>query len=275
MVDNKSVTISPSDPPGKPKKVDWLNRRYGVHWNIAIGILGVVIGSLICAFLYWISFTQLSLEFLQDPIWQFVGATLSLAAIILTFLLLREQRQDKALSYEVLANAPLLNVDGNIRERVQILLDYRPVENIHYLLLRLINTGTVPILPSDFFTPIIIEVQSDAQLLNVEVKDTDPPRVPVAFTIDRNMVKIEPLLLNGDDTISLNILTDKAVQLQAVFARIKNIREISVYAGTDPYRVVWQSITSTGIKIGLAIGGTLAFLASLASILSYLNINPF
>jgi len=42
-------------------------------------------------------------EALRDPIWQFIGAVLAFAAIVISILLYFMQRRRKALSYEIVS----------------------------------------------------------------------------------------------------------------------------------------------------------------------------
>jgi hypothetical protein len=55
------------------------------------------------------------MELLRDPIWQFLGVVVAVAALLLTILLFRMQRNQKKISYEVCPVSGIL--DRERRER--------------------------------------------------------------------------------------------------------------------------------------------------------------
>lgn len=61
-----------------------------------------------------------------------------------------KQRQRKNISFEVLSNSSLLSVQDEIKKDVQILYKGKLVQQVNLILLRLVNSGNVPILSVDF-----------------------------------------------------------------------------------------------------------------------------
>jgi hypothetical protein len=185
------------------------------------------------------------LETLRDPIWQFIGAVLAFIAAILTVVFFLAQRQNKALSYIVVANTRLLTVAKEIRPRVQILLDGQPVETAHYVLVKLINSGSAPIIPADYTTPVSIDIGDGVQILSLEVVETDPPGLNAVVSSKDNIISIEPLLLNKSDSISIKALTNKApVQPFVVAGRIVGVKRITRYLESYPYLYILQQMRS-------------------------------
>ena len=90
------------------------------------------------------------LEILRDQIWQFVGAAFGFVAIIISIILWRTQRRRKALSYDIISRAPLLSVDDEIKGKLKIYFDGKPVQDIHLVLVKIINSGNVPIVSTDY-----------------------------------------------------------------------------------------------------------------------------
>ena len=88
------------------------------------------------------------MDVLRDPIWQFIGAIIGFVAIIVPIVVyVFLQRRKKGLSYEIIASTPLISLQQAIKDRVVILYDGIKIETMHLLLLRVFNSGTVPILP--------------------------------------------------------------------------------------------------------------------------------
>lgn len=103
------------------------------------------------------------LEFIRDSAWQFGGFVLGLIAIVVSVVIFFKQKSIKNLSY-IKTNTPLLRVNEKIKNRVKILLDDKPVENVHSILIKIVNNGNASINPEDFKVPLNI-------LFDVPVKE--------------------------------------------------------------------------------------------------------
>lgn len=114
------------------------------------------------------------MEFIRDPLWQFVGAVLALAAIIISILLFLAQRKRKSLAYEVVSQTALLSVAEELEGKLKILYQRKPVREVHLLILRLSNNGNTPILASDFVREVSIGFSNSTRILSAEVSETNP-----------------------------------------------------------------------------------------------------
>jgi hypothetical protein len=94
---------------------------------------------------------SINMEFLRDPIWQFVGAIIAVIGVIAAVWIYSLQKSKKSLSYNILASNELLTASEEIRGRIKILFDKKPVENVHLLVMQITNDGNLPILPADFY----------------------------------------------------------------------------------------------------------------------------
>ncbi|MFZ5844203.1 MAG: hypothetical protein ACOY3E_15050 [Pseudomonadota bacterium] len=78
-------------------------------------------------------------EILQDATWQAIGAIFTVAAIAVSILLYRLQRQHRALTYNVKSAYLLMKNAGELHGRVAVLVDGVPVENVGILFLETQN----------------------------------------------------------------------------------------------------------------------------------------
>jgi hypothetical protein len=62
------------------------------------------------------------IEILRDPIWQFIGAALAIAAIVLSIWIYKRQKSEKILAYEVKSNILLLSIHDIGKERLKVFL---------------------------------------------------------------------------------------------------------------------------------------------------------
>jgi uncharacterized integral membrane protein len=168
------------------------------------------------------------LEFLRDSIWQFIGALVGLLAIVLTIVLYQRQRQQKAFTYEVVANTRLLTVSKEIRRRVKILLDDKPVEDVRYVLLRFTNSGNVPIVPTDFVETLQVKFGGSAELLSYEITETSPTELRIELTQPGpQAIELKPLLLNAGDSFSVKLLLGQFTESMQITGRIVGVKRIA------------------------------------------------
>lgn len=146
------------------------------------------------------------LDFLRDPIWQFVGALTALLAILVSIRLFNLQRSKKSLAWDVLAAMPVMTISEKLKGRIRITFDGTHVDNVYIVLLRIRNDGNAPILISDFVEPLGLTFPKNTRILGLEVAHTIPRELKPELSIESDEVVFSPLLLNPKDTITLRIL---------------------------------------------------------------------
>ncbi len=175
----------------------------------------------------------------RDPVWQFIGAFVTIGSLILYLL----HRNRKRLSYQVQVTE-LLSVREDIKSKLIISYDEQRVENLHLVKLRVINSGNQPILPDDFESPIQIELDTKSEIFKAEVSNTKPKSLRPFLSIETRNIKIKPLLLNQGDWMTINILVGQLGKEINVQGRIAGVREISP---VEPSR--YLSVTKYGIYV--------------------------
>lgn len=165
---------------------------------------------------------MIMLDILRDSIWQFIGAILALIAIILILV----QRKRKALSYKIISNTPLVKIKEDIKGRLQVLFDEKPVENIYLIIINFINSGNLPIKSADYESPVNLNFNEDVQLLTAEVIDTNPKTLEVSAKIEGTKVLLKPTLLNENDSITIKVLVNQFDGNFSVGGRIIGVKEI-------------------------------------------------
>jgi hypothetical protein len=121
------------------------------------------------------------LDFLRDPLWQFIGAVLALVGIVVAVVIYLRQRQTAQLGWQALSVTPLLSVNDELRGQIKIMLNDKPIDQVHLILLRLINIGTAPIRTADYERPIQITFGKTTIILNAAVIRTNDPSLQVTI----------------------------------------------------------------------------------------------
>src|SRR6188768_3809647 len=106
------------------------------------------------------------MEVLRDAIWQFIGATLALIALVVTIVLYRKQRIEKLLVWDVESVAPLLNVHKLVENELQITFRERPVKEAYMASILLINSGTAPLTREDYDYAVIMTLTGGGEVVS-------------------------------------------------------------------------------------------------------------
>ena len=198
-----------------------------------------------------------------DPVWQLlIPAVIGIGGIYLTY---RLGWKVKAFSYDVLSSTPVFNVE-EVKGKLQILFNGRQVEDPWLFILRLINTGNVPIESRDYEHPVTISFGEKAQILTAELTQTNPKRLTVQFNNDGTRVLIDPCLLNHGDWFTLRMLVARpSMEEMRIDGRIVGVKEIRK-APEIPRRYV-ALVISSFILIG--VGGIASFVVYFAPLSVY------
>jgi hypothetical protein len=176
------------------------------------------------------------MAFLSNPIWQFIlNVAIGFLTIIVSIIIFRKQVNQKGITYEIISNTPILSLKEDVRDRVQVLFDSKPIVNVRLVILKIWNSGNIPISPYEYHDPIRFEFGKNAEILDTDVLETVPTdnraKVKASLKLDKESVMLEPLLLNSKDSITLKFLlagTQLAGEIK-VSSRIAGISKITNY----------------------------------------------
>jgi hypothetical protein len=173
------------------------------------------------------------MEFLSNPLWQFlVNVTIAILAIIIPVLIYRKKQNQRGITYQVISNTSILNFKEDIKGRVQVLFDNKPVGDVRLVILKIWNSGNIPILPNEHIDPIKFDFGNNVEILDTDVLETVPGDIKenAKASLKRNMggFVLEPLLLNSNDSITLKILVAQPLLTEdiRVNARIVGVNQI-------------------------------------------------
>ena len=164
-------------------------------------------------------------DIFRDPMWQFVAVLLTAIAILVSISLYLKQRRRKALSYSILSQTPLLSVKEEIKKELKILYNGKPVEQVHLIMVKIINSGNTPILSTDYERPISLNFGEKANVLTAAIVKMHPDSIQASFSVEGKNVVFTPTLLNAGDSFTLKMLITKLGEVK-VDGRIVGVKEI-------------------------------------------------
>lgn len=165
------------------------------------------------------------MESLTSPIVQItINAAIGLLTIIVSILIYRKQQSRKGITYEVISDNPILSLKKELKGRVQVLFDAKPIDDARLVIIRIWNSGNVPILPQEYGDPIRFDFGENAEILDADVLETIPSnmtdKAKASLSLEAGGVVLEPILLNSRDSITFKVL----------LAQMQSTREIKVNA---------------------------------------------
>lgn len=180
------------------------------------------------------------MEILRDQIWQFVGVIFAVVGVLVSVFISLAEKKRKEFSYEVLTNAPMLNVAERVREHVKVTFLEEPVLQVQFVSVIFTNTGNVPITASDFEEKVKFTFGENPQILDIDLTSKNPKNINAKTQLEPAGFSISPALYNPGDTITINILLGKFDGNVSVEGRITGIKEIKQLQGLDDKKVEKQ-----------------------------------
>jgi hypothetical protein len=170
-------------------------------------------------------------EFLSNPIFQFiVSLVIGIIAIIIPSVVFLIRQVRRRIAYEVIANIPLTSIRDEAKGLVEILFNHRSINDAYLIILRIWNSGNIPIRPYDYLGPIKFDFGEEAEVLGFKVLETVPSTLKTITRLqfDNNQVALEPLLLNPSDSIKIQVLTTRFAGKISIIGRIIELNEIEL-----------------------------------------------
>jgi len=166
------------------------------------------------------------MDIFRDTIWQFVGVVLALVSIFVTVYFSISQYRKKSLVYVVMAETPLLTVNEELKSKIQVLYQDKPIQDVHLIVLKILNSGQIPILEKDFESSLTFQFGKTANILSAEIIETSPASFSPTISFQDTTLSISPTLFNSKDMVAIKILAAQYNGNITASARIVGVSEI-------------------------------------------------
>jgi hypothetical protein len=170
---------------------------------------------------------ELDMQILRDQIWQFIGAILTLITVVISIYAYFKQRGTKHIHCEVVSNSSVVSISNAIKPDIQIFYKGKLTDDLRLIIIKLQNTGTLPISSKDYEESIQIYFGEAADILDIELVEFSPKSLVPQFTNNVNTLILKPLLLNPNDMFILKVIARKASEIIEVKARILGVSDIT------------------------------------------------
>jgi len=200
-------------------------------------------------------------EILRDPVSLVaIGIVTVVVAIAVPVVVFVWGRRRKELSYEIVTRTPVASVAEGVDSRLQMVFDGAAVRDVQLVVIRIVNSGNVPITRDDYERPVRIVFRRPARLLTAEQLSSDPESLGGwgGFSYNAEGAKLHPMLFNGGDSITLQLLVAGLQGEMEIDGRVVGVRHIKEM---KPRRdaLTWRELLiPAGVGIGISsLGGIL------------------
>ena len=205
-----------------------------------------------------------------DPIFQFwigVGSLiLSALAIIVSIILALKGRQRKVLTYEVVSNSSVINVENDIGEDLKLVLEGRFVTKVRLHVIKLLNAGNTAISSEDYPNQLSFEFSSPPYphpLIRCAIHRTEPETLLPAHHLkdllsidapEQTTMTLKPPLLNPREAIFLKVLLMAERRDSTTMRVIGQIKEGVIKKYVAPPARITGRLVIAGILIAFVLG---------------------
>jgi hypothetical protein len=125
-----------------------------------------------------------------------------------------------------------------------------PVSRLSVATIEIRNSGTLPIVASDFERSFVITFKNPADVLSVTVADKTPPDLDPSVLSNLNGISVSPMLLNPGDRFRITVQLRGDFNEPTINARISGVSTISrrLFSEADSTRRVFALIAFTSVS---------------------------
>jgi len=156
-----------------------------------------------------------------------IGSVLTVASICVALYFGLRPSPQKSLELQYHAKLSLITDEVGSLPQYKVLYGDRVVSNLTKLSATLINTGDIPITPSDVEEPPSLTAPSGS-ILEARIVRSQPPNILASCLVEGNKVTIEHGLLNPGDLLTFELVLDTDPGWMRPNARITGVTSVSV-----------------------------------------------
>jgi len=143
-------------------------------------------------------------ELLPKWLWDFLILAIPLIGLVMVLLPYMLPAK-KELSYEILSESRIVDLDAPPVKGLAASYHGAPLSKLSSLLIRIVNTGKIPIDTDSFDTDLWIPFGENAKVLHFNVTNRSPDNLVPDAVFDEGNLVIKPLFLNPGDEFTVNL----------------------------------------------------------------------
>ncbi len=170
---------------------------------------------------------------LKENLKWLIALVASIAAIIIPILYNTFTREQRSFSYEIISFDKLITLPQDHLSGLTLQYKGMPVEEPYLTIVKMQNTGNVPIKKTEFDKPISIKYKENVKVLEASITGKEPETIETSLSIDTNQITLSPTLLNPGDSLIIRVLTTKTDKSLTVSGRIVGVNQLTKRLGAN------------------------------------------
>lgn len=155
---------------------------------------------------------------LSSTAWIGIGVIVTFIGVLVTFLnlvipLLTKKQVGKQITYEIVSSTPVLSIGHNVKGKVQSFYKNKLISSIHQIIIKIKNTGEMPITLADYALNEPIKLDFGINILEAEVTESQPNSIKTkantTLQINTTSVTLSPLFLGKQESFVLQVLLEE------------------------------------------------------------------
>lgn len=158
----------------------------------------------------------------------FLTLAITIASVVVPVWLWQIDLSSKSLSLTVKSTAELQPKGIDSLDGIQLSVDGKALDSPYVSVLEFSNSGSRPIVTSDFEGPVRVSTEGPSKLVKARATSSSPTTLEPALSLVDGAVFLQPLLLNPGDTLRLTAVAVGAKPIFTARARVTGVSEINV-----------------------------------------------
>jgi len=156
----------------------------------------------------------------------FFAIILSVAGLAATFWYANLPPESKSLTATIISKSALSAVKESELPGLKIFVDDTQLKLPALTVLKIRNDGSTPIRAADYENDIVILFGEAVQPIRANVVNTQPDWLKPLIDLHKSQINLKPIMLNPEDSITINILTNgfpESITARSRIAGLKNV----------------------------------------------------
>ncbi len=158
--------------------------------------------------------------------------SIEILAIVAALLIFFWQQRKKILTYFIITKIQVISVSRGFQEKIKVLYNDEPINNVFLFEVMVINSGIIPIRPSDYIEPICLSFNQNAKVISAEVSEQSEGSLGIDINTENpshSTILITNKLLNPKDFFVVKAVVGESDGEFSIKARIAGLKKIKQY----------------------------------------------
>ena len=173
--------------------------------------------------------TTQSTDFWSNMNWGALEVMVGLVGIIVAGILAYLALQRKRLDLELISITPVMRFAKGLENKVQVLLDGKPVQDVYLIIFKLTNSGHKEIVVTDWDRPLSISFEGSGHILSAEITEKNSNSLAPSLVVEGHTATLAPCLLNNGESMTIEFMVNEwngDYKTDARVVGIKDLREL-------------------------------------------------